>query len=99
VFASLVPFAGPYVDGLGWGRAAMVVVAGGFCAALVDSVLGATLQARYRDARGGLTEARPVPDARPEQGLGWLDNDRVNLACTLAGGALGIGGLLALHAI
>ena len=99
VFGSLVPFAGPYVGGLGWGRAAAVVVAGGFCAALVDSVLGATLQARYRDASGALTEARPVADARPARGIGWLDNDRVNLACTLAGGALGIGGLLALHAL
>ena len=99
VFASLLPVAGRYADGIGWPWAAVVVVAGGFLAALVDSVLGATLQARYRDAAGQISEARPTQDAVPVRGLRWLDNDRVNLACTLAGGALGIAGLLALHAL
>ena len=97
VFGSLVPVAGVYAGGSGWAWAAAVVVGGGFLAALVDSVLGATLQVRYRDAAGRLTEARPAPDAQPARGVGWLDNDRVNLACTLAGGACGVGGLLALQ--
>ena len=97
VFGSLVPFAAGYADALGWGRAAAVVVGGGFVAALVDSALGATLQARYRDGAGALVEARPAPEAVPVQGIRWLDNDRVNLACTLAGGLLGVGALLALR--
>ena len=98
VFGSLVPFAGPYVGGLGWGWAAVAVVGGGFLAALVDSALGATLQARYRDGSGAIVEVRPAPDAVPVRGVRWLDNDRVNLACTLAGGLLGVGALLAFHA-
>lgn len=90
VFASLVPFAGPYVSGVGWPLATALVIGGGFAASLVDSVLGAGAQAVYRAPGGGLTE-RPGADGRPHalvRGWAWLDNDRVNLACTLTGGLL-----------
>lgn len=96
VFASLAPFAGPYLGGLGWGTAALLVVVGGFAAALLDSLAGATVQALYRDPAGRLTERRasgsgPHPLVR---GRRWITNDRVNLACTLGGALLALLGAL-----
>lgn len=64
----------------------------GFLAAIVDSLLGATLQARYRTiATNEISEHRPADSQRAvlHRGWGWLDNDRVNLACSLSGAALG----------
>ncbi len=90
VFTSLVPFAEEHLAGMGWGTAGLVVVGGGWLAGFVDSLLGATVQARYRDAAGAVTEraasaAGPHPLVR-----GWraVTNDRVNLLCTLSGAAL-----------
>jgi uncharacterized protein (TIGR00297 family) len=69
----------------------------GMVGSLVDSVLGATLQARRRcDVCGALTE-RQVHDCggatRHAQGVRWIDNDVVNVTTTVAGfviaGALG----------
>ena len=86
VFASLVPFAGPYLDGIGLPLAAVLVVGGGFVASLVDSLLGATAQALYRDgASGALTERASGAVVR---GWRWITNDRVNVACTVAGAVL-----------
>jgi uncharacterized protein (TIGR00297 family) len=95
VFVAAWPFAGA-VAGAGpdVGTAALLVVGGGFAAALLDSVLGATAQARYRAPDGALTERRTAdgtPSGAPlplVRGWGWVDNDRVNLLCTLAGGLL-----------
>jgi uncharacterized protein (TIGR00297 family) len=90
VAASAVPFAGPYaLAGSVVGPAALAAAAG-VAAAFLDSALGATVQARFRAPSGALTErardgARALPLAA---GLRWVDNDRVNLACTLAGGLL-----------
>lgn len=91
VFASLVPFAAPYLLGMSWGVAALLVVGGGFAASLVDSALGATAQALYRDDTGRLTERPTLALAR---GRAWVTNDRVNVACTLAGGLLPLLALL-----
>ena len=70
----------------------LVITAIGFLAALLDSLLGATLQARYRTiATNEISEHRPADNQRAVlySGWGWLDNDRVNLACSLSGAALG----------
>lgn len=70
---------------------------GGFAGAILDSVLGATLQARYYCAYCDRhTEHYPehVRCGRPTKWVGgwrWLDNDMVNLIATLAGGLLGMG--------
>ena len=67
--------------------AAGVVALAGVVGAFVDTVLGATVQARYRLPDGALTEraasaGQPLPLAA---GVAFVTNDRVNGACTLAG--------------
>jgi uncharacterized membrane protein len=67
----------------------IVAVVGGTAGALVDSIVGATLQARFRceacarDTEGAVHHcgARTVHTG----GLRWLGNDAVNLTATLAG--------------
>ncbi len=68
----------------------LIITAIGFFAALVDSLLGATVQARYRDpATGEITEghALHLAGGALHSGWSWLDNNMVNLLCT-AGAAL-----------
>ena len=65
----------------------------GLLGSLVDSYLGATLQAIYHcPLCSKETERHPVhtcgTSTRQVRGLGWLGNDWVNTACTLAGGLL-----------
>ncbi len=76
------------------------VFAGGFGGALVDSLLGATVQARrWCPACERECEVDPHPCGTAtvaRRGLAWLDNDAVNLAATLAGAALAAGLWLAL---
>lgn len=80
-------FALGYWGTSGWnalevGAVVLVVTAGGFLGALVDSLLGATVQAQYWDRLRGATTERP----RDARGLpnpltrGWapLNNDAVN---------------------
>lgn len=57
---------------------------GGIAGALVDSVLGATLQAQWRDPQRPerLTERKPEASTPPVKGLAWVGNDCVNLVCT-----------------
>lgn len=84
VFLSLIPVAGAYLSYVPLAVAAGLVVGGGFAAALVDSLVGATLQALWRDPATGLVTERPQPGPLV-RGWRWVTNDRVNLACTLTG--------------
>ncbi len=78
---------------LGWTISLAVAVAvGGMAGAIVDSLIGATVQARrWCDACERETE-RPTHDCgtetRPLRGLPWLDNDIVNFLSNAAGGIL-----------
>ena len=68
------------------------VMIGGIAGALIDSILGATLQSRrWCDACSRETE-RVVHDCgaqtRAYRGLSWLDNDVVNFLSNIAGGVL-----------
>ncbi|HVE79473.1 MAG TPA: DUF92 domain-containing protein [Gemmatimonadaceae bacterium] len=79
---------------LGWPfRAALAALAGGLAGSTADSLIGATLQARRRcEVCGEMTE-RAIHSCGgttvPAGGVRWLDNDRVNLASTLVGAAVG----------
>lgn len=84
LFTALVAWA------LGWPRAAAVgVFVGGIAGSWADSLAGATLQERRRcDGCGAWTE-RVVHscgmETRLSSGFAWLDNDGVNVLCTLTG--------------
>jgi uncharacterized protein (TIGR00297 family) len=51
----------------------------GFIGMLLDSVLGALVQARYQDPETGAITDIPVPGARLYSGVAWMTNDWVNL--------------------
>ena len=79
-----------HLTGLATGRVALAVAAAGFGGMLFDSLLGATLQVRWRCAGcGAVTETadHACPEARLSRhsGLAWMTNDTVNLAATLVG--------------
>ena len=83
--------------GRGVGFAAVIAVSG-FVAALVDSVLGSAVQAKYRcRVCGALTEKKVHCDQSGvlEKGLRWVDNDMVNFLNNVSGAVLA----LVLHAI
>ena len=75
---------------------ALLVIGAGFLASLFDSILGATLQGRYLDLDGRVTERRSE-NGRPHQlvqGFRWMTNDHVNLACTFVGALIPIAYLI-----
>lgn len=87
VLAAAWPFLAATVPGVAPAVVALAVVGGGVGGALVDTVLGATVQARFRAGDGRLTE-RSAENGRPlplVAGAASVTNDRVNLACTLVG--------------
>ena len=71
-------------------RPILVVSIAGFLAAAADSFLGATVQGRYRDRTGRITDAA-VSDGEANEHIGGfahVDNDMVNLLCTAVGVAV-----------
>ena len=94
VASAVLAGAGLSAAGLG------LVAAGGLAAAFLDSLLGATVQARYLDPAGRLTERAASATPTGERvvharvrGWAWVGNDAVNLACTAFGGLLPLIGL------
>jgi uncharacterized protein (TIGR00297 family) len=74
-------------------RVAGAAFAAGLAGAVADSLAGATVQARRWCDRCDSATERTVHDCgaatRPAGGLGWLDNDAVNVLCTLVGALVG----------
>jgi uncharacterized protein (TIGR00297 family) len=69
-------------------QAGVAVILAGFCGAVSDSIIGSSLQGRYRcEICGELTETTEHCDRQPllVKGKGWIDNNAVNLAATAIG--------------
>ena len=66
----------------------LVGLVAGLVGGLADSLLGATVQAQYRDRTGALTEKVGATRVR---GAAWMTNDAVNLLASLIGGVVGAG--------
>jgi uncharacterized protein (TIGR00297 family) len=80
---------------MGWGaRIAVAAVIGGLGGAIVDSLLGATVQSRLWCDRCGVQTEREVHDCgrrtQPIRGMPWIDNDLVNFLAGIAGGLLAL---------
>jgi uncharacterized protein (TIGR00297 family) len=68
--------------------AALAVVFAGFLGAVADSIIGSSLQGRYRcDVCGELTETTEHCGRKPMlvKGKDWINNNSVNLAATAIG--------------
>jgi uncharacterized protein (TIGR00297 family) len=85
-------FIGALAWAVGWRAAVVPAVLGGVVGAFADSLLGATVQQRrWCDLCGEPTERTVHGCGNPTRmsgGLAWMDNDVVNLACTLVGAAV-----------
>jgi len=72
-------------------RHVSVIAAAAFFGCLIDSVLGATVQAHYWDEERGMLTEHAVKDGVPlplERGIRWIDNDVVNLLSNATAGLL-----------
>ncbi len=65
----------------------VVVMVSGWLGSVLDSWLGATVQAHYRDNRTEKLTERATTDGKPNtlvRGILWMDNDMVNLMSNLS---------------
>lgn len=67
-----------------------IIVSGGFTGMLIDSILGSTLQAKYRLKDRSLRESKKEGEGILESGVSWMTNDWVNLLSNFIGTLCGL---------
>lgn len=85
---ALFPIASPGLGSLGlpFRPTLSLVVLGGFFGSIIDSLLGATVQAQYRCVRTGRITERPASEGKANalvRGFRWMTNDMVNFLSNL----------------
>lgn len=81
------------LSGYGWFsdlKTAIVIVLAGVAGSLIDSLLGATVQVQFRCEVCGKQTERTGHCGKPStriSGVPWINNDIVNILCSLAGAA------------
>ncbi len=90
---TLAALAGAALLGLfaGSPRAFLIVTLAGFGGAFCDSVLGATVQAQWRDPADPARWTEQAQAGPPGRGWRRVGNDTVNLLCTLSAAGLAAG--------
>ncbi len=91
-------YRGEYGVWAGW--LVLAAVVGGPGGSLIDSLLGATLQAMYGGSDGNSTERAIGRDGAPNQhtrGWQWLNNDAVNLLSSLGGAIFALTAYIFVH--
>lgn len=78
--------AATFGSGIGAWWVPLIGLVAGLAGSFADSLLGAIVQAQYRDAAGAITEKA---DGARVRGAAWMTNDAVNLLASLVGGAVG----------
>ena len=91
---SLIPFfllpGDDFLCGLFLAPVVPIVTAAGVIGSILDSIIGASLQAKYRTLEGKIVEA-PQAGAHLLSGVSWITNDVTNLFMTFWAGLIAVG--------
>ncbi len=76
------------------GKETILIFLAGAWGGLIDSLAGAWVQGVWENSDGSITEHKQpgTSEQRLVQGVAWIDNNAINLICTIAGatGAIGL---------